>query len=270
MIQVNPEKCSRCAACVKDCIVNLIQLPEDEGVPFVSPGEEKYCIHCGHCLAVCPTGALVCDGKSAEDCEPLGAIPKSDEMIHLIRQRRSIRQWSKRSIDDEILDQLKKILDWTPTGCNAHNLQFIIIDSAAKMDLLRASVYGKLRSRAVNILCRLFYPKFSRFLDLIMNGQDIVFRDAPAMIFALVPKNAPCTRFDPVIALTHFDLCAQSFGLGTCWCGFAQSIFERVPGMKKLLDVPTGYRVGAVMLFGWPGVEYHRCTKPEPFEKGGR
>lgn len=267
MIQIHSEKCCRCAACVHDCIVSLIQLPDDGGVPFISPELEKYCIHCGHCLAVCPTGALVCDGKSADDCEPLGPLPKPDEMIHLIRQRRSVRQWSDRPIDDEILNRLKSALDWTPTGCNAHNLQFVIIDSPAKMELLRKSVYTKLRSRFVNFLCRLFAPKFSRFLDLIMDGQDVVFRDAPAMIFALIPKSAPCADFDPVIALTQFDLCARSFGLGTCWCGFAQGLFDRVPGMKKLLGVPSGCRVGAALLFGWPGVEYHRCTKPEPFEK---
>ena len=121
MIQVHSEKCCRCAACVHDCIVSLIQLPEDGGVPFISPELEKYCIHCGHCLAVCPTGALVCDGKSADDCEPLGPLPNPDEMLHLIRQRRSVRQWSDRPIDDEILDRLKSSLDWTPTGCNAQS-----------------------------------------------------------------------------------------------------------------------------------------------------
>ena len=266
MIQVDSEKCSRCGACVKDCIVSLIHLPE-QGVPFVLPEEEKYCIHCGHCLAVCPTGALACDGKSADDCEPLGTIPDPDEMIHLIQQRRSIRQWKDQPIEAGILEKLKSVLDWTPTGCNAHNLQFMIIDSPAQMDLLRTCVYSKLRTRLANFLCRLFYPKFYRFLEQIMNGQDVVFRDAPAMIVAMVPKNAPCADFDPVIALTQFDLCARSFGLGTCWCGFAQGIFDRIPGMKKLLSVPAGYRVGAVMLFGWPGVNYHRCTKPEPFEK---
>lgn len=267
MIQVDSEKCSRCGACVKDCVVNVIHLPEG-GVPLVLPEEEIYCLHCGHCLAVCPTGALVCDGKSASDCEPLGMIPKPDELIQLIQQRRSIRQWSEQPIDPEILEKLKNMLDWTPTGCNVHNLRFLIIDSPEKMKRLRRRIYSKLKNRLVNYVFRLFYPKFHRYLEEIMHGQDVVFRDAPAMIIALVPKNAPCTNFDPVIALTQFDLCAQSFGLGTCWCGFAQGIFDRVPGMKKLLDVPAGYRVGAVMLFGLPGVKYQRCTKPVPFEKG--
>ncbi|MBQ4437491.1 nitroreductase family protein [bacterium] len=266
MIQVDLEKCCRCGACVKDCVVNVLQLPE-EGVPFALPEREAGCMHCGHCLAVCPTGALTCDGKSAADCEPLGVIPKPEEMIQLIRQRRSIRQWKEQPIDDEILEKLKSSLDWAPTGCNVHNLQFIIVDSPARMEWLKARIYSRLRNRLVNFICKLFRPKFARFMDYILSGDDVIFFGAPAMIVALVPKNAPCADFDPVIALTQFGLCAQTFGLGTCWCGFAQGILEKVPGMKKLLAVPAGYRVGAVMLFGWPDVKYHRCTKPEPFEK---
>ena len=35
--------------------------------------------------------------------------------------------------------------------------------------------------------------------------------------------------------------------------------------MRSLLRLPKGYKVGAVMLFGPPAVEYPRATDPEPY-----
>lgn len=267
MITVDEKKCCRCGKCVKDCVVNIIQLSKNNGFPFIAPDDEKYCLHCEHCLAICPVGAIECDGKSASDCESLGAIPDEDEFLNLIRQRRSIRQWDDKPISKETIEKLKNALDWTPTGCNVHNLQFIIITSPNKMLQIRNSIYSKLRNPFINFLLKIFYPQFSRYLKEVMSGDDVVFRDSPAMIIALIPKNAPCVNFDPVIALTQFDLYAQTLGLGTCWCGFAQGIFERLYGMKKTLNVPKGYKVGAVMLFGYPSVEYHRATAPVPYTK---
>ena len=36
--------------------------------------------------------------------------------------------------------------------------------------------------------------------------------------------------------------------------------------MRSLLQLPPGYKVGAVMLFGLPAVEYPRATDPEPYK----
>ena len=51
MILVDKEKCVRCGACVKDCIVEIMK-PDANGVPFVAEDEAQYCTNCQHCLAV--------------------------------------------------------------------------------------------------------------------------------------------------------------------------------------------------------------------------
>ena len=61
MIAVDAEKCVRCGACVRDCIVEVLK-PGADGVPCVASGEERFCLNCQHCLAVCPQGAVVCNG----------------------------------------------------------------------------------------------------------------------------------------------------------------------------------------------------------------
>jgi len=114
-------------------------------------------------------------------------------------------------------------------------------------------------------IMRIVYPGYKRFEAALLGGKDFVFRGAPHMIVVATPKNAPCGKFDCSIALTQFDLYAQSLGVATCWCGFAYYAFTLNRGMRNLLQLPKGYRVGAVMLFGPPAVTYPRATDPEPY-----
>ena len=85
------------------------------------------------------------------------------------------------------------------------------------------------------------------------------------MIVAAVSEKAPCAEVDPWIAMSYFDLLAQSFGLGTCWCGFAYSAFKYNRKLRKKLGFPKGFRIAAVLLFGKPDVKYFRATKPENY-----
>ena len=50
------------------CGKRLIEIGEGESVPTLIAGAEKLCISCGHCVAVCPTGALAQRTMRPEDC----------------------------------------------------------------------------------------------------------------------------------------------------------------------------------------------------------
>ena len=93
-------------------------------------------------------------------------------------------------------------------------------------------------------------------------------RNAPHLIVVMAPAKSPCCRTDQVIALTQFDVMAQSFRVGTCWCGFAEYAFRLIPRLRRLAGCPKGYRVGGVMLFGKAETEYCRATAPEKFAVG--
>ena len=113
---------------------------------------------------------------------------------------------------------------------------------------------------------KLVYPNYKRYLQEIMNGKDVVFRNAPHMIVAATPKNAPCKEADPWIALSYFDLLAQSCGVGTCWCGFGVHAFRWNARLRRRLELPRGYKIGSVLLFGKPAVAYPRATRPLQFK----
>jgi nitroreductase len=112
----------------------------------------------------------------------------------------------------------------------------------------------------------LLYPRIKRFLSEILGGKDVIYRNAPHMLIAFVPDKAPCKEADPWIALSYFDLLVQSFGLGSCWCGFAVHVIRHNRKLKKYLNPPKGCKIAAVILFGKPDVTYQRATAPENFK----
>lgn len=265
MVYVNRSLCLRCGACVRDCVVEILK-PDSDGIPRLAPELERFCLNCQHCLAVCPAGAVTCHGVAPDRCAPIGVLPEPDRMFNLIRQRRSIRRYRKENLDRATLDKLIESLAWTPTGCNDHRLFFRVVEDGTEMEFFRAEMSRMLKLLIRTGIMRLIYPNFKRYLAEIMAGKDVVFRNAPHMIVAATPKNAPCREADPWIALSYFDLLAQTFGVGTCWCGFAVHAFRWNRKLRKKLNLPPGYRIGAVMLFGKPDISYARATAPADFE----
>jgi len=69
---------------------------------------------------------------------------------------------------------------------------------------------------------------------------------------------------DPVIALSYFELYANTLGLGTLWCGLFKWAVALLPEMLEPFHVPEGYVPGYAMMFGRSGLNYRRSTVPSP------
>ena len=68
-IKIDTEKCKKDKICIIECPFNILRENSD-GFPEVIPEAKDLCMHCGHCLAVCPSDALTFDGVAPESCEP--------------------------------------------------------------------------------------------------------------------------------------------------------------------------------------------------------
>ncbi len=262
-IEINKEKCTRCGACIKDCIAYAIEGGTDL-FPQAAEGGEDRCIGCTHCMAVCPTGAISVDEKSIEEAlNP--SLPNPDDVLGLIQSRRSIRQYKNEEISPELFDKLKAMLPYIPTGCNTNTLHFSFVETKSAMDYLRTYV----RTRLLKIMESSFMPKlagkFVKYKTAFENGEDVIFRGAPHMVVVSSHIHAPCANVDPIIALSYIELYANSLGLGTCWCGFAQACFKLLPRLSEMVQIPDEYKPVYVMLLGHPAVKYKRTTIPDSF-----
>ena len=262
-IEINKEKCIQCGMCIKDCLASAIEFDSEKYPKYAKEGEER-CLSCQHCMAVCPTGALSFGGKSPDNAAKVN-FPKPDDVLSLIKSRRSIRHYKDEEIPQETFNKLKEMFPYIPTGCNTNTLYFSIIESKSAMDTIREKVRKKILKLISNKLFSPLGKKFEHYKTNFENGEDLIFRNAPHMIVVSSSINAPCANVDPIIALSYIELYAQSMGLGTCWCGFAQACFKFMPEFAPILDIPDGYKPVYVMLLGKPDIKYTRTTLPESF-----
>lgn len=262
-IEFDKEKCIRCGACVKDCLTYSIEQNE-EGFAQTALGGEERCIACQHCFAICPTGAITFNQKDPQTAsKPNFGNP--EEILNLIKSRRSIRQYTDEEVSNEVLDKLKEMLPYIPTGCNYNSLHFSFIESKVVMDEIREYTRKKLLKLLSNKFTQKIAGKFAKYQEAFSNGEDIIYRNAPHMIVVSSSIKAPCSDVDPIIALSYIELYAQSLGLGTCWCGFAQACFKILPKLSAIVDIPEDYKPVYVMLLGKPAVKYQRTIIPESF-----
>lgn len=262
---IDSEKCVSCGLCVRDCSAKSLELNENK-IPQFSQGGEERCFKCQHCLAICPTGAISILGKNPENSQPVKNSVNPDDLLNLIQSRRSFRNYKSESLDKERMDKLKNMLHWVPTGCNDHRLHFSFIDDVKVMNEFRNKVNKKLIHILTKTPIKAVTEKFSRYKDALLNGEDILFRGAPHMIVVSSPVDAPCANVDPMIALSYFELYAQSLGVGTVWCGLGHICLQVFPELSEQLEIPEKYKASYVMLFGPANINYKRTTQPEPYE----
>ncbi len=260
--KIDEEKCIHCGLCEKDCIANIIKLDENK-TPQIAEKDEDRCIKCQHCLAICPTGALSILEKDPQNSDSCDNFPTAKQMQNLIESRKSFRQYKHENLPQETLDKLKSMLKYSPTGCNNHGLHISIIEDVEVMDKFRNRTNNTIKKILLSTGTNTISKKFTHYKSAFLNGDDVIFRGAPHMIVVSAPITAPCADIDPTIALSYFELYAQSLGVGTLWCGFAQICLKLIPELCEFLEIPEGYKPGYVMLFGPSDIKYARTTQPE-------
>ena len=257
--ELDREKCIKCGLCAKDCITYSIS-QDEEGYPIF---DNSLCIDCQHCFSICPNGAISIDNKNPEVSSKIN-FGNPEEILDLIKSRRSIRLYKEDEISKENLEKIKEMLPFIPTGCNYNSLHFTFIEARTSLDIIREYTRNKILKILSNKLLSVA-KKFERFKTAFENGEDVIFRNAPSMIIVSTNIKAPCANVDPIIALSYIELYAQSLGLGTCWCGFAQTCFKLMPELSSMVKIPNGYKPVYAMLIGNPAVSYSRTPQPKEF-----
>jgi len=263
--RVDSDLCIGCGQCVEDCPYMILTMDGER--PAVVAERAASCIRCQHCLAICPVAALSIHGVDPAGCTPLqGRLPDPAQLATLMRGRRSVRRYRDENVDPALRQHLLNTAWQAPTGVNSRQVLFTLVDDKAIMATLRSEVMASL-SRAVQAAAlppeRQYFAGFVRMWE--EEGIDIIFRGAPHLLIASAPAACPCPEQDCLIALSYFELLAQCHGLGTVWDGLAKwTIGELLPEFKERLAIPTDHRIGYMMVFGYPAVEYQRTVDHGP------
>ncbi len=260
LFTIDQDKCRQDGLCASDCPTGVIQFDGKGSFPEMVPNGEASCIRCGHCVAICPHGALDHADVPLEQC------PSIDKQLMLseaqaeqfLRSRRSVRQFKKGPVDQATLQKVIDIARNAPTGSNAQLVEWVVINDREKLvqhceqvigwmqDLLKADPEAKAM------------PYLPMLIQAWEAGVDVILRDAPCLVVAMAPKHDNNGMVNLTLALSYLELAAPVFKLGTCWAGLLQGAIAANPALKAEVGIPEDYPHHYPMMIGYAKVRYQR------------
>ncbi len=263
--EVDKETCVKCGLCAKDCPFGIIKAEPDDFPKLI---DEDTCIRCQHCFAVCPTASLSVLGKNPANAGKLRKnLPVKEQLITLIKGRRSVRQYKDENLPIELIQEMLETIWHAPTGHNSQQNLLTVIDDKDVVGNMRDEVYEKIKD-ALHKDSLKDHPAGEYFSMAVQMreelGVDIIFRGAPHVLLISSPENGASPIQDTNIALVTFDLLAPTMEVGTLWNGFLKWVLGLFPDLKTKLGIPEDHHIGYSMVFGKPAVKYQRTVERGP------
>lgn len=267
--KVDEAKCIGCGLCKRVCPSMLIDLDEDRKVQIKEVERLDWygCWGCQHCMTVCPAGAISIFGKDPQDSLPMAEAGADTVLDSLVAGRRSCRHYKDENVDRDMLADMLKILECTPTAGNKQKIEYTIIDDKEGMKKFR-EILGR---ETKKMTAQGIYPfswdeeSFGIMEDRgpqAMNG-DIFFCSAPHLFIPHMPKQFGSAPTDIGLTLAYFELLCASRGLGAVYLGFPLNIIKMLPEVKALLQIPEDHYFGVALGFGYPEFTYARGAQKE-------
>ena len=270
--RVDGGNCNLCGLCVKVCGMGLTIR---DGAIVFDDDVLAGCIGCGQCMAVCPTGSITITGrKISPDMRlvlPSGSATP-EQLEALLLKRRSVRIYSDKPVDKDIVDRILGIASTAPMGIPPSDVGVLVFNGRDRVAGIRDDLIdyfaslSKYFNRALLVLLRPFMkkPSYEMMRDFIRpvikeyqrergKGNDVLFYDCPLLlIFHCSPYADPA---DPVIAATYAMIAAESLGLGTCMNGMVP-VMGYSKKLKRRYGIPKDNKVSLGIMMGYPGVKY--------------
>lgn len=251
MVEIKKDACIGCGLCVEDCIVRNIKV-EDEKASVLGD-----CFLCGHCVAVCPQGAVAIpeyDMADVEDCTPDNAVLDSETLLRAIKFRRSVRDYKKAPIEPEVLSKVLEAGRYTATAKNTQGCRFIVVQR--ELDTFKKLIWDELTEALTHPSDpdNQWAEAYRHFYEsrLANPDYDYLFRNAPAVLF--IAADIP---IDGGLAAQNIELAAVSLGLGMLYNGYLIRVANRSPKIRAWLGA-ADKPLQACALIGTPAVSYKR------------
>jgi nitroreductase/NAD-dependent dihydropyrimidine dehydrogenase PreA subunit len=248
-IAIDPAACKKDGICIDECPTRILEEGPDR-VPRVRKGALAACLGCGHCLAVCPGGAVTLDSIGPEACEPLNKAdaPAPEQVRRLFRSRRSIRTYKPDPLAKNDVAELLDLARWAPSAKNGEPVRWAAVLDPDTVRELASMVIEWMRGK----------DDFEPLVRAFDAGRDLIHRGAPCLLVAHADKRGIKPAEDCAIAVTTVEAAAPAYGLGACWAGYFMTVANLHRPILERLGLPREHRVYGALMLGRPKYRYLR------------
>ncbi len=263
MIIIDHDKCNLCRVCEAICHEYCINIEND-----TLTIDYKYCSTCTQCIAICPRKALSWDNVKPESFNK-SLYPSPDQIDELLRERRTIRDYTGRGIDRSILEEITEYLVYAPT----HNFNFriMIIDDEQMIEFIDSIIlkfalktYKWFYSTPIIYsLLKIFTP--SREHEYLKAKPKLEaaerrksgFKTKPAAIIVIIgDKRIPLSLESAQYALYNMDLYAQTRGLACRNLVGNQRVINRNKQFRRMAGLKPEERIFGILTLGYAAVKF--------------
>lgn len=180
-------------------------------------------------------------------------------VLAAIKERRSIRAYEERPLNEETVTAIIEAGIHAPTAMGLQPWRFIVVRDRALM-------------KQISDYCK---PVLRRMLEGASDEMAVVFRDllsredfeifygAPALVLVLGGEENPYSTYDCTLCAGTMMLAAHAMGIGSCWIGSA-GVVAGSSELMKMMRVPPGYEIIAPLIFGYSGERPEMPARAEP------
>ena len=164
-----------------------------------------------------------------------------EDMGFYLKKRRSVRHFTNDPVPEEKILEILDIARYAASGGNGQPVEWIVVHDPEKVKKIAGLTVEWMKT-----LINSNHP-MSGYVPVLIGswerGNDVICRGAPHLLFAHIPDGNPIATVDAIIALTHFDVAAPAYGIGTCWAGFVAAATREYSPLKQFLGFPAGRKI---------------------------
>jgi len=116
-IKIDSDICQKDGLCAMTCTFGIFQQEEAGTIPKIDDVMLEKCYRCGHCVSICPHGAISHSHFPKDAVNPikLENLPSYDQVLELIRSRRSKRLFKDNPVERDALEKVLEAARFAPS-----------------------------------------------------------------------------------------------------------------------------------------------------------
>jgi len=156
---------------------------------------------------------------------------KYEELLDGIKARRSIRFYSKRALDTEVIEKVIEVVNWSPTSCNRQTAKVFVTNNPSLVRSCLATCRGATGFSE-------FVPCFLCFCADLRSYR--------------MPKEMLLPVIDVSLGIQNCCLIAHSLGLSLTLLTWAEHSDEDERILRSVLEIPDHYQIIVNGTLGYP------------------
>jgi len=155
--------------------------------------------------------------------------------------RRSVREYEKKPVPEELVQQILVAGAMAPSAMGVHPCRFIVISERKLIRQLSDKVKARVGALGFGM----------RLAERMKLAEDVIFYDAPLLVL-IVAEKGDWAPVDCSLAAQNMFLRAYDLGLGSCFIGFALTSLRDDRETLRGLGLKDSQELYCPLIFGYP------------------